>query len=221
MRLLGEFKISIFKRPMTRRELAARAFVVAALALAIIVPLVFTQSGDSVDDIAGVNFAADLAALDEARRELSDLHDDPDARATAIADLEERVAELEERTFLGYLPRDGDAPEFGALIPDFRLLDLFGEPLQMSAIGRPAIVSFWASWCAFCVEEMPDFQRLHQVVGDEVAIIGINRRQDRRPLHDGGAMAESVAALTGDEVTLPDDLPRRVALHGGTVRHRG
>ena len=73
----------------------------------------------------------------------------------------EQITAIEERG-----TAEGDAPREGALIPDFRLLDFNGSPVQISALGKPVIVNFWASWCAACIEEMPDLERLHQAVGD-------------------------------------------------------
>ena len=42
-----------------------------------------------------------------------------------------------------------------------------------SFAGRPFVVNFFASWCAPCVEEMPYFQRLHEVRGGTIQIIGL------------------------------------------------
>ena len=42
--------------------------------------------------------------------------------------------------------------------------------------GRPLVVNFFASWCAPCVAEMPDFEAVHQEMGEQVAFLGINLR---------------------------------------------
>ena len=39
--------------------------------------------------------------------------------------------------------------------------------------GAPLIVNFFASWCVPCVEEMPDFQRLHESRGEQFQILGL------------------------------------------------
>jgi len=39
--------------------------------------------------------------------------------------------------------------------------------------GQPLIINFFASWCTPCVQEMPDFEKIHQKFGDEVTILGL------------------------------------------------
>lgn len=66
--------------------------------------------------------------------------------------------------------------------------------------GQPAVVNFWATWCTFCVEEMPDFEEVHLELADEVRFIGVNveDREDR---------ARILAAETGVsyELVVDDD----------------
>ena len=63
-----------------------------------------------------------------------------------------------------------------------------GEPVSLADYrGRPLVVNFFASWCAPCIKEMPEFERVHQDLGDEVAFLGVNvrdRAEDGRRLAD-------------------------------------
>jgi cytochrome c biogenesis protein CcmG, thiol:disulfide interchange protein DsbE len=49
------------------------------------------------------------------------------------------------------------------------------DPVDLTAYrGVPLVVNFWASWCAPCVKEMPDFQRFSEELGDRVPLLGVN-----------------------------------------------
>lgn len=41
--------------------------------------------------------------------------------------------------------------------------------------GEPLVVNFFASWCPPCRAELPDFEAVHQNVGDQVTFVGINQ----------------------------------------------
>ena len=46
--------------------------------------------------------------------------------------------------------------------PDFTVLDENGNKVKLSDyFGKPVILNFWASWCYYCKEEMPDFNEAY------------------------------------------------------------
>jgi thiol-disulfide isomerase/thioredoxin len=48
-------------------------------------------------------------------------------------------------------------------------------PVKLAAYqGRPLVVNYWASWCTFCIAEMPSFQKAYERVGAEVAFVGVD-----------------------------------------------
>lgn len=40
--------------------------------------------------------------------------------------------------------------------------------------AEPLVINFWATWCAPCVAEMPDFQEVHEAADGRFRLIGIN-----------------------------------------------
>jgi thiol-disulfide isomerase/thioredoxin len=40
--------------------------------------------------------------------------------------------------------------------------------------GKPLVVNFFSSTCVPCITEMPDFEAVHQELGDQVAFLGVN-----------------------------------------------
>lgn len=61
----------------------------------------------------------------------------------------------------------------------FRVLGGDEEVSTSEFLGTPTIINFWATWCAFCVDEMPDLERGHQALGDAVRFVGIDRQDNR------------------------------------------
>lgn len=63
----------------------------------------------------------------------------------------------------------------GEEAPDFELKTLDGKTAKLSDYqGKKVILNFWATWCPPCKAEMPDIQKYHQEVGDNVVILAVN-----------------------------------------------
>jgi thiol-disulfide isomerase/thioredoxin len=45
--------------------------------------------------------------------------------------------------------------------------------------GTPLVVNVWAAWCPPCQQEMPDFERVHQAMGDRIHFVGLDRADSR------------------------------------------
>jgi thiol-disulfide isomerase/thioredoxin len=69
-----------------------------------------------------------------------------------------------------------EVPETLPPLPDLVLTDIQGDTLALADYrGRVILLNFWATWCAPCLQEMPDLNRLHQDLEDEgVAVIGVS-----------------------------------------------
>ncbi len=80
-------------------------------------------------------------------------------------------------------------------LPAFSLRGFDGQTFTNQALaGRPAVINFFASTCAFCIDEMPAFERVHGRVGNGVAFLGV-------ALRDSDPAARRLARETG--VTYP------------------
>jgi len=198
---LPAVQLAFLERPRDLRGAVNRALVLAAVAAAAVAPVFLGRGGGDPTEGAGASFTEQveqLAALEQRR-----------ADGDASAALAEQIARLREQTQLGYLPREGDSVRIGGQAPDFRLLTLAGEPFRMSEAGGPVILNFWASWCEPCIEEMPDFQRVHEQFGGRLTLIGVNDGEDL-------ATAQEFRELTGVQyVVLLDPAAQ---LTGGPYR---
>ena len=157
---------TFLRRPYSTRDAVNRGLVIAAIAAAIVAPIFIGGRGGDAAEGAGAEFTAKLAELEELKQERG--------QGDSTDELDARIEQLEAETHLGYIERDGDASDKGALAPDFRLLDLEGRPHRLSEIDGPIVLNFWASWCEPCIEEMPEFELVNQEVAGRVTFIGIN-----------------------------------------------
>jgi cytochrome c-type biogenesis protein len=100
----------------------------------------------------------------------------------------------------GQLARRGDP------LPELSIERHDGGTLQLAELeGRPAVINFFASWCAPCVAEMPEFEAVHQELGDEVTFVGVAATDDRDAemelIERTGVTYETVRDPKGDVMT--------------------
>ncbi|MBR2473783.1 MAG: TlpA family protein disulfide reductase [Clostridia bacterium] len=71
-------------------------------------------------------------------------------------------------------PVDGDTseqaepkPEITMTAPNFTVLNNEGREVKLSEyVGKPIVLNFWATWCYYCKQEMPDFNEAYKNYGD-------------------------------------------------------
>ena len=52
-------------------------------------------------------------------------------------------------------------------VPDFTVFNEDGKAVRLSDyFGKPIVLNFWATWCYYCKEEMPDFNRAYKEYPD-------------------------------------------------------
>ena len=61
------------------------------------------------------------------------------------------------------------------MAPDFTVYDAEGNAVNLSDFsGKPVVINFWATWCGYCVREMPAFEKIAAEYSDEVVFMLIN-----------------------------------------------
>lgn len=70
--------------------------------------------------------------------------------------------------------------EVGSQAPDFTLPELNSASTATLSSLRPQVVilDFWASWCTYCLETMPELERIARELGEGVVLLGVNLDRD-------------------------------------------
>ena len=146
-------------------------------------PVAFTVVGTEGDDTgkrAGIPLSAvilaTIAAAIVTGLFISFVLDAGDDEATPTA------LSLQPGDPLGGIPT-GEDPS-GAAAPDFDFEALAvagaddGDEVAFSTYrhGRPLVLNFFGSWCAPCVQEMPDLEAVSQELIDDVVFLGLAER---------------------------------------------
>jgi thiol-disulfide isomerase/thioredoxin len=124
---------------------------------------------------------------------------------------------------------DSSGPALG---PE-QYLTLEGEPASLRQFrGRPVVLNFFASWCTPCRLEMPDFERVHQQLDDDVHFVGLNLQEDAGRARDviddtgvtyavgldrAGAVYRGYNGITMPMTVFLDAKGAAVKTHGGAL----
>ena len=81
------------------------------------------------------------------------------------------------------------------------------DVLVSSHHGKVVVLSFWASWCTYCLKELPVLEKVQRVLGkDRIEVIAINID------HDRGAFLKMRRQLRDFEFTMARD-EKEIAAH--------
>lgn len=108
-----------------------------------------------------------------------------------------------------FVPADvTGAVQTGVEAPDFTLMNVNNEQVTLSELrGKPVIINFWATWCAPCRDEMPEFQEIIEVyASEELQLLALNREESSEQVAE---FFEELSAEEGMEFTFPSLLDSR------------
>jgi len=75
---------------------------------------------------------------------------------------------------LAHCPRPQGITSVGEDVPSgCSFEDFDGQLLKLDdLLGKPTVINFWATWCTFCVDEMPALQTVYSSLGGRVWFLG-------------------------------------------------
>lgn len=91
--------------------------------------------------------------------------------------------------------------EKGKVVPDYDMYDLDGNLVKLSDYrGKIVMLNFWATWCTYCDQEMPDLNAVDKE--DDVVVLAVNVQEPKGLVVDylteGGYTFDVVLDESGD-----------------------
>lgn len=80
-----------------------------------------------------------------------------------------------------YFVKEDIVLEINQIVPNFSLenLDIEGENITLEDYrGKYVLINFWATWCTYCKDEMPDLQAFGEE-NEDLIIIAVNVEESR------------------------------------------
>ena len=93
-------------------------------------------------------------------------------------------------------------------LPNIELVDQYGKKHNLADYkGKVVVINFWATWCGYCVREMPDFEKVYKEFGSnskDVIIIGIAGPKSKLNANNVDVSKEEITAfLKKKNITYP------------------
>lgn len=90
-------------------------------------------------------------------------------------------------------------------VPNIVLKDQYGKEHNLENYkGKVVFINFWATWCGYCVEEMPYLEKLAKAYPNDVVVLGIaGPKSNSAPNNPDVSKEEIIKFLEERKVTYP------------------
>lgn len=93
-------------------------------------------------------------------------------------------------------------------VPNLVLYDQYGKKHNLEEYkGKVVVINFWATWCGYCVEEMPAFEKVYKELGSnqkDVIILGVAGPKSKKNLNNVDVDKDKVIQfLKKNKITYP------------------
>ena len=93
-------------------------------------------------------------------------------------------------------------------LPNIILYDQYGKKHNIEEYkGKVVVINFWATWCGYCVEEMPAFEKVYKEFGSnkkDVIILGVAGPKSRQNLNNVDVEKDKIISfLNKNKITYP------------------
>jgi thiol-disulfide isomerase/thioredoxin len=108
--------------------------------------------------------------------------------------------------------QDQSVAEEDMQVEDGIVFEQYTEDVFEQYKGKPIIANSWATWCPFCINELPDFAAIKKEVKSDLVVLAINRKesfQQAKKFTDKLGVTEDFVYLLD-----PDDLFYKKKLGG-------
>lgn len=91
---------------------------------------------------------------------------------------------------------------------DFKIYDSSGNKAVLSDfLGKPMVMNLWATWCPYCIDEFPGFQKAYDEFGEDINFLMINMTDGER---ETAQKAENFISESGYNFPVYYDIDREV-----------
>jgi peroxiredoxin len=86
--------------------------------------------------------------------------------------------------------------EVGQEAPEFTMGDIDGNPVTLSALrGKVVLLTFWASWCPRCMEELAFLQGLYTGYSGKLEVLAVNQETQNLSATHVAKLKEEITGL--------------------------